>query len=148
MTIRSALSLSLVALALTFAPEVRADSLPSCPAGTHMVMNPTPPGAMHHGGGYCEPDGASPNPVPTEAPIEAPSRPEAPVGTPPAETPTATPEAALPTAPASTESVPATPASTEAPASSGMCSVGSGRSASLVALVSIALALLFTRRVR
>jgi hypothetical protein len=146
MTLRSALSLSVLACALAVTSGAHADSLPMCPPGTRMVANPTPPGAMHHGGAHCEPDGAA---APTTPPPEAPVAPEAPIGTPPSETPPSTPEAALPTAPASTASVPApaSPTTTE-PAPSGMCSVRGGADTSLLALGLVSGALSFVRRRR
>jgi len=32
----------------------RADAMPSCPPGQHLVHNPATPGSGHHGGGHCE----------------------------------------------------------------------------------------------
>lgn len=146
-TLRTAPALALVASflgVLALAPSARADALPMCPPGTHMVTNPTPPGAMHHGGARCEPGGPA---LPTETPPEAPEAPEAPVGTSPSETPPTTPEAALPTAPASTESVPA--ASAEEPAPSGMCSAHhAARAGGPFALAALGSALLLARRRR
>lgn len=46
-----------IALAdVLFAAGARADAIGPCPAGQHAVTNPTPPGAMHHGGFRCESD--------------------------------------------------------------------------------------------
>jgi MYXO-CTERM domain-containing protein len=36
------------------ASSARADAMPSCGPGQHVVHNPVPPGSMHHGGGHCE----------------------------------------------------------------------------------------------
>lgn len=41
---------------LFWASVAFADAMPSCPPGQKLVVNPTPPGAMHHGGGHCEKD--------------------------------------------------------------------------------------------
>lgn len=137
----------LVALCLFLPAAARADALPSCPPGTHMVMSPTPPGAMHHGGGGCVPDEVAPEAPPGDP--TAPTPPVAPVETPPAATPPATPEAALPTAPVSAPSVPApSPVPTAEPApSSGMCTARPYGSASPIVLAAT-LALLLLRRRR
>jgi hypothetical protein len=48
---------SLIALVLGLAPRsVSADAIGPCPDGETVVTNPTPAGAMHHGGFHCEPD--------------------------------------------------------------------------------------------
>ncbi len=48
---------SFVAYASGAAPSrARADAIGPCPVGQHAVTNPTPPGAMHHGGFHCESD--------------------------------------------------------------------------------------------
>ena len=53
--------LLLAALLVTslYAGVAGADSMPACSAGTRLVANPVPSGAMHHGGGRCEPDPAA-----------------------------------------------------------------------------------------
>ncbi len=42
-----------------YAGVAAADSMPACSAGTKLVVNPVPSGALHHGGGRCEPDPAA-----------------------------------------------------------------------------------------
>lgn len=41
---------------LGLATPALADSIGPCPDGQIVVVNPTPAGAMHHGGFHCEPD--------------------------------------------------------------------------------------------
>ena len=43
-------------LALGLAATASADAIGPCPDGQIVVVNPTPAGAMHHGGFHCEPD--------------------------------------------------------------------------------------------
>lgn len=101
------LSLVLVAISCSIA---RADVIPSCPPGQHLVMNPVAPGAMHHGGGGCVADTAPPpDAVETEA------------------------------EPAQTRTGPAhslgeAPETAEAPSSSGGCSVGATHARSRLGL--------------
>jgi hypothetical protein len=52
---------------------VRADAIGPCPDGEHVVMNPSSPGAMHHGGFHCEPD-------PGRCSVAAPGAARAPAG--------------------------------------------------------------------
>ena len=71
------------ALLLCGAPAlVHADAIPGCPPGQHVVMNPVPPGSMHHGGGHCEPD-APPPPNTRHHPRPHPTPPNPPPDNPP-----------------------------------------------------------------
>jgi MYXO-CTERM domain-containing protein len=46
---------ALLTVTLLFvAASARADAMPSCPPGQHVVHNPATPGSGHHGGGHCE----------------------------------------------------------------------------------------------
>jgi hypothetical protein len=63
--------LALAALVVMVSATAHADSIGPCPPGEHVVMNPTQPGAMHHGGFHCEP-GAETPPA-TAAPAAAPA---------------------------------------------------------------------------
>ncbi|MBN8609885.1 MAG: hypothetical protein J0L92_04845 [Deltaproteobacteria bacterium] len=43
-------------VSLGLAATASADAIGPCPDGQIVVVNPTPAGAMHHGGFHCEPD--------------------------------------------------------------------------------------------
>lgn len=43
-------------LVLLSSAPVRGDSIGPCPEGELVVVNPTEPDSMHHGGFHCEPD--------------------------------------------------------------------------------------------
>lgn len=58
-----------ISLVLLTASHASADVIPTCPPGQHVVMSPTPPGAMHHGGGGCRPD--EPGSAPTTTASES-----------------------------------------------------------------------------
>lgn len=115
---------ALLAIALLAPSGALADALPDCPPGTHMVMNPTPPGAMHHGGGGCVPDAPPTDPAPPAEPA------------PPAAAPPPPPPPAPAPAPAAT------------PAASSGCRASPASSAAFGALVPFALAVLVLRRLR
>jgi hypothetical protein len=129
---RAALALALVLLST----PALADSIPSCPPGTHRVAHPTSPGARHHGGFSCVPDEAPANPLP-EGPAPTAPPPVDPAPTAPA--PTATPSAEE----AATPPTAATPAP-----SSGLCSASSSSTDALALGTLSALLALVLRRVR
>jgi hypothetical protein len=108
-----------VLAALSLAPvSALADSLPNCPPGSHFVSFPTPPGALHHGGGQCAPDEPS------------------------GEAPPATPEVAGST-PSSAATAPEAPGTPAAAPSGGLCSArratGGGGTAAALGLVAFVL---------
>jgi MYXO-CTERM domain-containing protein len=61
-------ALLIATLVLGNAPSARADAIGPCGARERVVMNPTSPGAMHHGGFHCEPDPGAPPPPPSAPP--------------------------------------------------------------------------------
>jgi hypothetical protein len=101
-----------------FAGLAHADSLPNCPPGTHMVANPVPEGAMHHGGAHCDPDQPA-----QELPPPPPPSPESQPAPPP-------------------------PPPATAPQSSGGCSVITIASAPVSLVIAIAALAFFARRRR
>lgn len=45
---------ALCALFVATSSDARADAIGPCPDGEEVVMNPSTPGSMHHGGFHCE----------------------------------------------------------------------------------------------
>lgn len=61
MKLRATLLVTLFSLGSLFGVVcvAHADVIPDCEDGQHFEGNPTPPGAMHHGGGRCVDDPAA-----------------------------------------------------------------------------------------
>jgi MYXO-CTERM domain-containing protein len=69
-----ALASACLVLALASPTLAYADAIGGCPQGQMWQGNPTPPGAMHHGGGTCVPDpsashGCAVSPARSAAPL-------------------------------------------------------------------------------